>query len=163
MNLSPGEMQFYTTIISFPATIRIFFGIISDNFPINGSSRKPYIIIFGIISGILFLTVVIFDLLYSPSLLTIIMTMISVCFCWIGTVNDALIVMYSRNDMESGSQYLFSVSALPSCLGGMIGSYLGAVFTSDSNPQVLYIVMALFSFLIAFLGYWLNEDVVVDN
>ena len=103
MDLSPGEMQLYTTIISLPLTIRIFFGIISDDFPIYGYTRKPYIIIFGFASGVLFLTVVIFDILYSPTLLTIIMTLITMCYCWIGTVNDALTVMYSRKDMNSGS------------------------------------------------------------
>jgi len=47
MNCDPDEMQIYTTIISLPWVFKIFYGLISDNVPICGLKRRPYLIFFG--------------------------------------------------------------------------------------------------------------------
>ena len=43
--MGPGEMQILFSYIGIPWTIKIVYGIVSDNFPIFGSHRRSYIFI----------------------------------------------------------------------------------------------------------------------
>ena len=47
--LDPGVMAGYMSMLSVTWSIKILYGLISDNFPIMGSRRKSYIIMAGII------------------------------------------------------------------------------------------------------------------
>ena len=47
--LDPGVLASYMSMLSVTWSIKILYGLISDNFPIMGSRRKSYIIIAGII------------------------------------------------------------------------------------------------------------------
>jgi hypothetical protein len=49
LKLDPGLMTYYTTIIGLPWSIKIIYGLISDNVPILGYKRKSYIIMMGLI------------------------------------------------------------------------------------------------------------------
>lgn len=52
LGLDPGEMAVYTSIIHIPWTIKILYGLISDNVPLCGTRRKSYLTIMGIIQFI---------------------------------------------------------------------------------------------------------------
>lgn len=47
--LDPGYVAILTSVINFPWSIKILYGIISDNFPIRGSHRRAYLIILSIV------------------------------------------------------------------------------------------------------------------
>ena len=49
LKLDPGLMTGYTTLIGLPWSIKIIYGLISDNVPIAGTRRKSYIIIMGVV------------------------------------------------------------------------------------------------------------------
>ena len=59
MGQDPGDMAIYNSIITLPWCFKILFGIITDNVPLCGLRRKPYLIFFGVAQfismGILFL------------------------------------------------------------------------------------------------------------
>lgn len=44
MGLQPDYAQFLASIISFPWSLKFFYGLIADNFPIFGSRRKAYVV-----------------------------------------------------------------------------------------------------------------------
>ena len=46
--LDPGQVQILSSVISFPWSIKIVYGLISDNLPIFGSRRRSYLVIFSI-------------------------------------------------------------------------------------------------------------------
>lgn len=50
LNLQPSESQLMNSIISIPWSIKLFYGLISDNFPVFGSKRRSYLIINAILS-----------------------------------------------------------------------------------------------------------------
>jgi hypothetical protein len=52
LKLEPGSMQAYTSIIHIPWSLKIIYGLISDNVPIFGYRRKSYIVIMGLIQFI---------------------------------------------------------------------------------------------------------------
>jgi hypothetical protein len=47
--MDPGTMTAYMSVIHIPWTIKIIYGLISDNIPLFGSNRKSYIVIMGIL------------------------------------------------------------------------------------------------------------------
>lgn len=49
LELDPGQMTIYISIIHLPWSIKILYGLVSDNLPVFGTRRKSYIIIMGII------------------------------------------------------------------------------------------------------------------
>jgi hypothetical protein len=59
MDLEPNQSQFYSALITLPWSFKILYGIISDNFPINGSRRRIYVILNGALQALfLFIMVV---------------------------------------------------------------------------------------------------------
>ena len=49
MNEDPANMAAYNMLIALPWSLKIFYGIISDNIPIFGLKRKPYLIFFALV------------------------------------------------------------------------------------------------------------------
>ena len=46
-NQQPSTVQYMITIIAAPWALKVFYGIITDNFPIFGSTKKNYLILLG--------------------------------------------------------------------------------------------------------------------
>lgn len=44
MDCEPSELTFYTAMINLPWSFKILYGLISDNVPIFGLKRKPYLL-----------------------------------------------------------------------------------------------------------------------
>lgn len=44
LNCSGAQMATASTLVSFPSSFKVFFGILSDCFPIFGNRRRPYIL-----------------------------------------------------------------------------------------------------------------------
>ena len=49
--LDPSYEQTLQTIVNFPWTPKIFYGIISDTFPICGSRKRSYLIVMGLLQA----------------------------------------------------------------------------------------------------------------
>jgi hypothetical protein len=49
LKLEPGQMALYMSLIHIPWSIKIVYGLLSDNVPIMGTNRKSYIVLMGII------------------------------------------------------------------------------------------------------------------
>jgi hypothetical protein len=47
LKLDPGQMTLYMSIIHIPWSVKILYGLISDNVPIFGSKRRSYVMIMG--------------------------------------------------------------------------------------------------------------------
>ena len=47
LNQEPGDMALYRSIITIPWTLKIFWGLISDNVRLCGLKRRPYLVLFG--------------------------------------------------------------------------------------------------------------------
>ena len=61
MKLEPSQMQYYDSIIVSPWTVKIFYGLLSDNVKICGSKRKSYIIILGFLQFSSLMALFLFD------------------------------------------------------------------------------------------------------
>jgi len=57
LHLNPGTMTIYMSMIHIPWSIKIIYGLTSDNLPILGTRRKSYIIIMGITQFLALITI----------------------------------------------------------------------------------------------------------
>jgi hypothetical protein len=58
--LEPGTSATLSFWILFPWNLKILYGLMSDNFPIAGARRKPYIVVMSLISAVCILFVTIY-------------------------------------------------------------------------------------------------------
>ena len=61
MGIDPGDMAVYVSLINLPWSIKILYGLLSDNLKICGLYRKPYLIISGFVQFIAMLILFIVD------------------------------------------------------------------------------------------------------
>jgi MFS-type transporter involved in bile tolerance (Atg22 family) len=52
MHQDPGDMALYNSLIMLPWSLKILYGLITDNVPVFGLKRKPYLIFFGVLQFI---------------------------------------------------------------------------------------------------------------
>jgi hypothetical protein len=62
MKLDPGHMAELQSIIGFPWSIKLFYGMISDNIPIMGSKRKSYVVMLGFLQFISLIPIFLFEI-----------------------------------------------------------------------------------------------------
>ena len=97
-----ADMAMYNSLIMLPWSLKVIYGIITDNVPIFGLKRRPYLIFFA------FLQVVMMYLAYSYDGDSAIVVAIYLFFASLGiafsnVVVDAILVVQSRKDPELGS------------------------------------------------------------
>lgn len=46
-------MALYNSLITLPWSFKVIYGLITDNVPIFGLKRRPYLIFFGVLQGIM--------------------------------------------------------------------------------------------------------------
>jgi hypothetical protein len=126
--MDPGDMTKYMSFIHFPWTIKIIFGLLSDNVPLFGSKRKSYIIIMGVLQ---FAALVVAYFLHDSSAfgVSVCLSMAALSEAFVNTVCEAMMCVQSRKDPQYGSQDLIAFSWLCTGVGGLFGSILGGVVT----------------------------------
>jgi hypothetical protein len=90
------------SIIHIPWSIKIIYGIISDNIPIAGTRRKSYIVMMGIVQ---FLALISIYFLHETSalLVAIFLTFAALSEAFVNVVADAIMCVQARKDPENGS------------------------------------------------------------
>jgi len=106
-------MQYYFSFISIPWTIKIVYGLVSDNFPICGSHRRAYIIL-GALMQLVFMTLMALNCLeqfdQGPAFATVCLTMGSMSVAMSDVIIDSLMVIQSRQFPKDGAEELQTYS-----------------------------------------------------
>lgn len=92
LGLDPGEMQIYMSLISLPWSLKILYGLISDNVPICGTRRKSWLIIMGLIETTA-LFILFFTLPEDPIIVTLLLMVASMAIAFINVVSNAIMVI----------------------------------------------------------------------
>ena len=102
LSQEPGDMAIYSSIIVLPWSLKILWGLITDNIPICGLKRKPYLIFFGWIQ---FLSMLLLFCLEpdDPVVVVLLLCLASFSMAFSNVVVDAILVVQSRKDVELGS------------------------------------------------------------
>lgn len=105
LKLEPSENQYWMSFIIFPWTIKILYGIISDNLMICGSRKKSYIFIGGFIQFSCLQLTFWFDIT-NVALISTIFMMVNFSSAFMDVIVDSMMVIQSRKDLEGGSEKL---------------------------------------------------------
>ena len=113
-----------------PWAPKLLYGIVTDNLPICGSTKKNYIVLMGTIqvACALALGLISFD---SASVFILFVTLVMLTSAVMDVVVDGLMVSQSRLDPKSGSEDLQSYCWGIGGVGGMVGLLLGGWLTEE--------------------------------
>ena len=103
--ISPALSSLYLSYVDLPWTPKLFYGIITDTFPLYGSGKRSYIFLMGMIQCLTCLGMAIFDFKDASSI------MMLACInhgagAVMDVVVDGLMVINSRKDPNFGSEEL---------------------------------------------------------
>lgn len=95
-------MTMYMSLIHIPWSVKILYGLLSDNVPIAGTNRKSYIIIMGIVQ---FVALISIYFLHETNGLVIsaFLTVAAMTEAFVNVVSDAIMCVQARKDPEHGS------------------------------------------------------------
>ena len=162
LRLETAEMQLLTSIINFPWSIKVVYGLLADNVPLCGSKRRSYIGLNGVLQFLMLLPLVPAGFIESKYLVTLFLTLYAVNVAFNDAIIDALIVMQSRRDEKYGSSDLNSFSWGWLSLGGITGSVTAGYLTEFLNPRVSFLICAILGLLVALLGGTMSPKVESD-
>jgi hypothetical protein len=103
MKMDPGDMTKYMSIIHIPWSIKILYGLISDNVPIAGTRRKSYIILMGILQFIALVLIYLFVENANALTVSALLTMAARSEAFVNVVADAIMCIQARKEPEHGS------------------------------------------------------------
>ena len=102
LGLDPGEMAGYLSIVHVPWSLKIIYGLISDNVPLCGTRRKSYLVIMGIVQFLSLFSIYAF--VYDDALVVaFVLACASLSEAFTNVVSDAIMVIQSRKDKYYGS------------------------------------------------------------
>jgi hypothetical protein len=82
-------MTLYMSIIHIPWSVKIIYGLISDNIPILGTRRKSYLVIMGILQFVSLITIY-FMHASSAMLVAVCLTFAALSEAFVNVVADAI-------------------------------------------------------------------------
>ena len=87
--MDPGDMTVFISMIHLPWSIKIVYGLISDNVPIAGTRRKSYIVLMGILQ---FISLIAIYFLHSstPVTVSILLGIAALTEAFVNVVADAI-------------------------------------------------------------------------
>lgn len=104
-------MSVYNSLIALPWCFKIVFGLITDNVPLCGLKRKPYLLFFALVQFASMLTLTLYNY-ESAVVVTSLLVVASLAQAFSNVVLDAILVVQARKDPYLGSQDLFSIAYL---------------------------------------------------
>ena len=102
-------MTSYMTLISITWSLKIIYGLISDNLPLAGTKRKSYVIIMGLLQFSSLLSIYVFEITHGLSV-ALLLCVCSMSLAFTNVVVDAIVCVQARSDPEHGSQDLMSLA-----------------------------------------------------
>ena len=100
--IDPGDMTKHMSLIHLPWSIKILYGLISDNIPVFGTRRKSYIVIMGLVQ-FLSLSILFFIHDWSVWTVSICITLASLSEAFVMVVADAILCIQQAKDPKYGS------------------------------------------------------------
>lgn len=127
-DLDPGRVQAIQAFTFLPWSLKIFYGLVSDNLPIFGSRRKSYLIIGALLQ---FFTMIMLGLNHSKTetLACWMLFLSNLSIAFSDVIVDSLMVMQARKFPNGGAEELNSFSWTCMSFGGFFGAIAAAILT----------------------------------
>lgn len=162
LNQEPGDMAIYSSIIVLPWSLKILWGLITDNVPIFGLKRKPYLIFFGWMQ---FLSMFLIFQLEPDDPIPVVLLLFtaSLSMAFSNVVVDAILVVQARKDPALGSQDLLSIAWFFQGLGGVLGATIAAFVMEDVHPKWAFLGYGVWGGILGISCIFLSADCERDQ
>ncbi len=145
-------------IAGLPWYIKIIFGIVSDNYPIFGMRRKPYIILSAFISLIGWLLLLIFN---NPTYWMLVGCGIlyTLGYCLRDVVIDAKIAEHSKKDLEAKHYQVIALGFR--ALGEVVTGVTGGFLIDKFGYMIIFKIMCFAQLIIMGTGIFMDEAKII--
>lgn len=143
-------------------TPKLFYGIVSDTFPIFGTRKKSYIMLMGMLQFSTAWTIAMVSFT-DPMYVCVLGFFMNLASAFMDVVVDGLMVMQARQDQINGSQDLQTFSWQLLGLGGIIGGVAGGLITQYFNSHWVFYIFGTLGFFIAVSGYLMSAEIEADQ
>lgn len=93
LKLEPNESQFYSSLISLPWSFKILYGLLSDNLPLcGGSRRRAYVMLNGALQSICLMLMAAMGTKMSALMVTSMLFITQINQAFLDVVVDAMMV-----------------------------------------------------------------------
>ena len=157
--MTPARMQTLKATAHIPWTIKPLYGLLSDNVPICGLRRKPYLFLFSATGAVAYLLLA-WPAATAGSALCATAWLFLSNFSTAATdvVIDARVVEEARKEPASGAGDLQSLSWTALSIGGFLGTALGGVAYTRWGPSPIFVLSAIMPLVVACLAPLMRED-----
>lgn len=150
-------MAGYMSIVHLPWSLKILYGLISDNVPIFGTRRKSYLVIMGIIQFLCLFSIYAFTF-DDPLVVAVILAFASMSEAFTNVVSDAIMVIQSRKDKHYGSQDFVTLLYLSTGTGGVIGCIFAGLMTQYYHPKWCFFYYSFFGIVVTIFACRLTKE-----
>lgn len=140
-----------------PWSLKIIYGLITDNVPLCGLKRKPYLIFFGFAQFILMFSLFIFEV-DSAVAVCALLTAASLTMAFSNVVVDAILIVQSRKDPELGSQDLMTIAWLTQSFAGVVGSTIAAIMMEKYHPKYAFLAYGCYGLFLGVATFFLSAE-----
>jgi MFS family permease len=152
LNWSVTEITTISSIAAAPWVLKIFYGLLSDFFPLFGYRRKSYLIIFSIFSGLGWLLLVSLPSEKMWILSALLMTNLG--FAATDVITDGLIVEHSTHFTSHIYQSIaWGARSLGSIFSGITGGWLAAHWV----PRDIFLLTMVLPVTVTIVALWIHE------
>ena len=156
--VEPDLVQKLSAFVTFPFTLKVIFGFISDNIPIYGSNKKAYLVLASSLQFVAMTTVT----FYPEKSLTLLATCVFLSYLSVAfadVVVDSLMVINARRDPKNGSSHLQHFVWTCQAVGGIISAIIAGVLTQRDVTPLCFGIYAVFGIIMFFLSMLLDKNV----
>ena len=158
LHLTPAAVTSLLSIAHVPWVVKPLYGFISDNFPIAGERRRPYLVACGLVGSLAFWClgsggVSTLTPLSACALITL--TELAVAFS--DVVVDAVVVEQARGESQSAAGALQSLCWGAQAVGSLSSAYAAGWVIDRAGPRPVLAAMAAFPLLVALAAGFIRE------
>jgi len=157
LKLDPAYMSLFISLIRIPFFIKPIFGFITDLYQINGYRRKPYIIIFGLLSGFCWIYLYFFYNYLSLIHLFLILMIISCSMSFCSVIGEALVIelsmMETADKEEDLSKNYVSYFFFFKHIGGLLAALFKGFIIEYLGIRNVFLIKSIVPFAITICYY----------
>ncbi|MEM9512717.1 MAG: PucC family protein, partial [Cyanobacteria bacterium P01_E01_bin.48] len=151
LGLAPAEVAALTGIAVIPWTIKPLYGFISDNLPIAGYRRRPYLLLSGLAGCAAWWSLA--TVVHSAWAATVAVTLSSLSIAIADVIVDAIVVERTRAEDRAGAGTLQSLTWGATAVGSLVTAYWSGALLERFSPQVVFEIAAALPILVAIAAW----------
>ncbi|NET08724.1 MAG: folate/biopterin family MFS transporter [Symploca sp. SIO2B6] len=158
LGLSPTEVAALTGVGLFPWMIKPLFGLLSDNVPILGYRRRPYLILAGVAGSLVWVAMA--TIVTTPWAVTVAIVCNALAIALSDVIVDSLVVERARRESQAAAGSLQSLCWGTSAFGSLITAYFSGFLLERVTVQTVFLITASFPLIVSMVAWLIDETPV---